>query len=119
MPILPAEIERRLTAFQQALRAAAIDCALLIEASGLVYLTGVMADAHLLVPADGEPILLVRRSLERVQADSPLEDVRPFRSFKELSADPAIDEVQVVKVTSRAAAVFNVPPLPIWLPRAA
>ncbi len=84
MPILPAEIERRLTAFQQALRAAAIDCALLIEASDLVYLTGVMADAHLLVPADGEPILLVRRSLERVQADSPLEDVRPFRSFKEL-----------------------------------
>ena len=84
MPILPAEIERRLTVFQQALRAAAIDCALLIEASDLVYLTGVMADAHLLVPADGEPILLVRRSLERVQADSPLEDVRPFRSFKEL-----------------------------------
>jgi Xaa-Pro dipeptidase len=84
VPILPAEIERRLTAFQQALRAAAIDCALLIEASDLVYLTGVMADAHLLVPADGEPILLVRRSLERVQADSPLEDVRPFRSFKEL-----------------------------------
>jgi Xaa-Pro dipeptidase len=84
VPILPAEIERRLTAFQQALRAAAIDCALLIEASDLVYLTGVMADAHLLVPADGEPILLVRRSLERVQADSPLEDVRPFRLFKEL-----------------------------------
>jgi Xaa-Pro dipeptidase len=82
--ILPAEIERRLTAFQQALRAAAIDCALLIEASDLVYLTGVMADAHLLVPADGDPILLVRRSLERVQADSPLEDVRPFRSLKEL-----------------------------------
>ena len=84
MTILPAEIERRLTAFQQALRAAAIDCALLIEASDLVYLTGVMADAHLLVPADGDPILLVRRSLERVQADSPLEDVRPFRSLKEL-----------------------------------
>ena len=84
MPILPAEIERRLTAFQQALRAAAIDCALLIVASARGYLTGVMADAHLLVPADGEPILLVRRSLERVQADSPLEDVRPFRSFKEL-----------------------------------
>ena len=84
MTILPAEIERRLTAFQQALRAAAIDCALLIEARDLVYLTGVMADAHLLVPADGDPILLVRRSLERVQADSPLEDVRPFRSLKEL-----------------------------------
>ena len=84
MPVLPAEIERRLAAFQQALRAAAIDCAVLIEASDLVYLTGVMADAHLLVPADGDPVLLVRRSLERVQAESPLADVRPFRSFKEL-----------------------------------
>ena len=96
MPILPAEIERRLTAFQQALRAAAIDCALLIEASDLVYLTGVMADAHLLVPADGEPILLVRRSLERVQADSPLEDVRPFRSFKELP--PLLTELDARRI---------------------
>lgn len=84
MHILPAEIERRVVAFQHALRAAEIDCALLIEASDLVYLTGVMADAHLLVPAHDDPIVLVRRSLERVQAESPLEDVRPFRSFKEL-----------------------------------
>ncbi|MGI9186666.1 MAG: M24 family metallopeptidase [Gaiellales bacterium] len=84
MTLLPAEIERRIVTFQQALRAAEIDCAMLIEASGLVYLTGVMADAHLLVPAAGDPILLVRRSLERVQAESPIEDVRPFRSFKEL-----------------------------------
>jgi len=70
--------------FQKALRAADIECALLIEASDLIYLTGVMADAHLLVPAADDPILLVRRSLERVQAESPIEDVRPFRSFKDL-----------------------------------
>lgn len=91
MPILPAEIERRIVTFQQALRAADIDCAVLIEASDLVYLTGVMADAHLLVPAADDPILLVRRSLERVQAESPIEDVRPFRSFKELP--PLLDEL--------------------------
>ncbi|MEI6689525.1 MAG: Xaa-Pro peptidase family protein [Thermoleophilia bacterium] len=84
MPILPAEIERRIVSFQKALRAADIECALLIEASDLIYSTGVMADAHLLVPAADDPILLVRRSLERVQAESPIEDVRPFRSFKDL-----------------------------------
>ena len=78
------------------LRAAEIDCALLVEASDLIYLTGVMADAHLLVPANDDPILLVRRSLERVQAESPIEDVRPFRSFKELP--PLIAELGAKRV---------------------
>jgi Xaa-Pro aminopeptidase len=96
MTILPAEIERRIVGFQQALRAAEIDCALLVEASDLIYLTGVMADAHLLVPANDDPILLVRRSMERVQAESPLEDVRPFRSFKELP--PLIAELGAKRV---------------------
>ena len=96
MTILPSEIERRIVGFQQVLRAAEIDCALLVEASDLIYLTGVMADAHLLVPANDDPILLVRRSLERVQAESPIEDVRPFRSFKELP--PLIAELGAKRV---------------------
>ena len=96
MPLVPAEIERRVVHFQQGLRAAGIDCALLVEASDLVYLTGVMADAHLLVPAEADPVLLVRRSLERVQAESPIEDVRPFRSFKDLP--PLIAELGAQRV---------------------
>jgi Xaa-Pro aminopeptidase len=83
MPV-PAEIERRVVAFQQALREADVDCAVIVEASDLVYLTGVMADAHLVVPADDDPVLLVRRDVERAQADSPLEDVRPLRSLRDL-----------------------------------
>ena len=90
------EIARRLTAFRAALVEASIDAALIVEATDLIYLTGVMADAHLLVPANDDPILLVRRSLERVQAESPLEDVRPFRSFKELP--PLIAELGAKRV---------------------
>ena len=90
------EIARRLTAFLAALVEASIDAALIVEATDLIYLTGVMADAHLLVPANDDPILLVRRSLERVQAESPLEDVRPFRSFKELP--PLIAELGAKRV---------------------
>ena len=84
MPVLPAEIERRIVAFQQALQRDGIDCAVIVEASDLVYLTGVMADAHLVVPAGDDPVLLVRRGIERVQADSPLEDVRPLGSLRDL-----------------------------------
>ena len=90
------EIARRLTAFRAALVEASIDAALIVEATDLIYLTGVMADAHLLVPANDDPILLVRRSLERVQAESPLEDVRPFGSFKELP--PLIAELGAKRV---------------------
>ncbi len=90
------EIARRLTAFRAALVEVSIDAALIVEATDLIYLTGVMADAHLLVPANDDPILLVRRSLERVQAESPLEDVRPFRSFKELP--PLIAELGAKRV---------------------
>ena len=86
MSVLPAEIERRIVGVQKGLRAAEIDCALLVEATDLVYLTGVMADAHLLVPAHDDPVLLVRRGLERVAAESPIEDVRPLRSLKDLPA---------------------------------
>ena len=80
----PAELERRIVALRHALRAAGLDCAVVVEATGLVYLTGVMADAHLVVPVDDEPVLLVRRGLERVQAESRLDDVRPMRSLREL-----------------------------------
>ena len=84
MNVPAAEIAARLERLQLALRMAEVDAALLVEATDLVYFTGVMADAHLIVPADGPPILLVRRSMERVAADSPLTDVRPFSSFKDL-----------------------------------
>lgn len=84
MSVPVAEINRRLIAFRAALTASAIDAALIVEASDLVYLTGVMADAHLVVPASGEPIFLVRRNLERAMEDGRIVDVRPFGSFKEL-----------------------------------
>ena len=101
------EIARRLTAFRAALVEASIDAALIVEATDLIYLTGVMADAHLLVPANDDPILLVRRSLERVQAESPLEDVRPFRSFKELP--PLIAELGAKRVGLDLGMVWPTP----------
>ena len=84
MTVPAEEIERRLAAFQGALQAVNLDAAVIVDATDLVYLTGVMADAHLVVPAHGQPTLLVRRSIERVQQDSPISDVRSFRSFKDL-----------------------------------
>ena len=85
------EIERRIGAFQAALGAADLDAALIVESSDLYYLTGTNQDAHLVVPATGEPVYLVRRDLGRARDESPLRRVEPLTSLRDLG--PAIREV--------------------------
>jgi Xaa-Pro dipeptidase len=78
------EIERRLTAFRSALADAGLDGALIVQSTDMAYLAGTNQQAHLIVPTDGEPRLLVRRTLERARAESPLEHVEPLASLSAL-----------------------------------
>jgi Xaa-Pro dipeptidase len=78
------EIERRIASLQDALRNAGLGGALVVEAADLYYLAGTVQDAHLRVPAAGPAALYVRRSLERAQAESPLDHVEPLRSLRDL-----------------------------------
>lgn len=92
--IVPAaEVEARLAAFQAALTSAGLAGALVVQATDLYYLTGTVQDAHLLVPAAGAPVLLVRRTLERARAESPLAAIEPLGSLRELPA--ALREIGV------------------------
>ena len=79
-----AEIEGRVARFQEALRAAELDGALVVQETDLVYLAGTGQSAHLVVPAEGEPALFVRKTLERAREESPLARVEPLRSLREL-----------------------------------
>jgi Xaa-Pro aminopeptidase len=78
------EIERRLGAFQAALRADGLAGALVVQLVDLYYFTGTTQSSHLLVPAEGEPVLLVRKTFERARAESPLRRIEPLRSLGEL-----------------------------------
>jgi Xaa-Pro aminopeptidase len=80
------ECPARLAALRDALAARAIDGALLVYATDVLYLTGTRQNAALWVPAAGPPVLLVRKSLERARAESPVADVRPFPPSRELSS---------------------------------
>jgi Xaa-Pro dipeptidase len=80
------EIDRRLAAFQNGLARDGLDAALVVQAADLVYLTGTAQSAHLVVPASGEPLLLVRRDLERARAESALPRIEPFTSLRALPA---------------------------------
>jgi Xaa-Pro dipeptidase len=80
------EIDARTRAFQEALGAEGLVGALIIQDVDLYYLSGTAQNVHLVVPAEGEPALFVRKTLARAREESPLERIEPLRSLRELPA---------------------------------
>ena len=78
------ELEARIDKLQASLRQQSIDGALIMQNADLFYFAGTIQQAHLYVPAQGEPLLMVRKSLERAQAESALEKVVPIGSPKQI-----------------------------------
>jgi Xaa-Pro aminopeptidase len=87
-PILtPAsECERRLALLRQGLAALDLQGAVLLQAVDVLWLTGTRQNAALWLPIEGDPILFVRKSLERARSESPLARVVPFPPTRELAA---------------------------------
>ncbi len=79
------EAQQRLTRMQALLTEQGLDGALIIVPIDVYYFTGTRQNSTLWLPASGEPILLVRKSLERARKDSPLSDIRPFPSSKKFA----------------------------------
>ncbi|HYW29835.1 MAG TPA: Xaa-Pro peptidase family protein [Gaiellales bacterium] len=80
------EIEQRLRRFAAALSEDGLDAAVVVQSTDLAYLTGTNQQAHLIVPAAGEPWLGVRRTLARAREESPLSQIDPLPSLSGLSA---------------------------------
>lgn len=77
------ESEQRIIQLQQKLRGNGIDGALIIYPIDVYYFTGTRQNSTLWIPADGNPVLMVRKSFIRAQQESLVEDTRPFPSSKE------------------------------------
>lgn len=79
-----AELRARTEHFQRALQVANLGGALVTHNTGLYYLAGTIQPVQLFVPAEGEPLLLVRRNEPRVAAESPW-PTAPLGSFRRLA----------------------------------
>jgi Xaa-Pro aminopeptidase len=66
------EIESRILALQRALTEKNLEASLVLQRADLFYFTGTIQQAALYVPATGEPMLMVSKSLARARAESPL-----------------------------------------------
>lgn len=74
----------RISRLQEQLTGKGIHAALLLMPIDIYYFTGTRQNSALRIPAEGEAVLLVRKSLARAKAESPLDDIRQFPSSKEL-----------------------------------
>lgn len=93
-----AESVRRVARLQEQLQAKGIDAALIIYPIDIYYFAGTRQNSLLYVPAAGEPMLLVRKSLSRARLEAVISDIRPFPSSKEFSALFA-EEIKKIGIT--------------------
>ncbi len=85
MPSTPLEeIQRRISMLQSAMAGNGFDAALIVQRTDLFFFSGTGQDAHLFVPVEGTPLLLVRKNFERAAQESPLESVYSVKSFSHL-----------------------------------
>ncbi len=77
-----AEQMQRVEQLQQTVRRGGLSGALLLHVTDLLYFTATRQNGALWVPATGEPVFLVRKSLARAREESAIADVRPFPPSK-------------------------------------
>jgi len=78
------EVVHRLERFQEELVKIGLDAALITHNADLLYLTGTIQQAQLWVPAQGQPLLLVKKNLARARDDSPLDRIFPLSGLAEM-----------------------------------
>jgi len=81
------EIDSRIKTLQSQM--GEMDGALLFHAVDVCYFSGTAQDGLVYIPRDGEPVVMMKRSLERAVQESPL-DVRPLKNMRNLKSDLSI-----------------------------
>ncbi|MEI6651433.1 MAG: aminopeptidase P family N-terminal domain-containing protein, partial [Chlorobiaceae bacterium] len=89
------ESQQRVFRLQEMLRNKNVHAALLVLPIDVYYFAGTRQNAILWIPADGLPMLLVRKSILRAREESPIADIRPFPSSKEFASVFNGDQVAI------------------------
>lgn len=78
------EIYRRIATVQQALRQNHRDALLLVQRVDLFYFSGTSQNGLLYIPAEGEPLLLIRKYYPRARSESALKNIVEIQSLREI-----------------------------------
>ncbi len=78
------EIESRIACFQRKLVEQETDGAIILLQSDLFYFCGTVQNSYLFIPAVGQPVLMVKKSLTRGQQESPLKNLVSIKNPKQI-----------------------------------
>mgnify|MGYP000482373752 CR=1 FL=1 len=78
------ETQDRIVHLQEQLTHKQIDGALIMQNSDLYYFSGTNQKACLYVPRQGDPLLMVRENFLWAKSESPIENIVPLKSSKEV-----------------------------------
>jgi len=78
------EIDARIAKVKVLMKKASLDGAFFHYKIDYYYLSGTMQDSLLFVPVDDEPVLFVKREISRARRESPIGQIMPMRSVKEI-----------------------------------
>ena len=82
MELLPrSEAEERLRRLQRWMQASSVDAVFVLSSADLFYFSGTVQAGLLCLPAAGEPIYLIQKSLSRGRQESPWERLVALRGF--------------------------------------
>jgi Xaa-Pro aminopeptidase len=78
------EIEHRLARIRAGMGKQGVEGLLVIQKMDFYYLSGTTQDGLLFVPLEGKPLLMMKRELERARIESPVQDVVPLKSNRQI-----------------------------------
>lgn len=111
--IVPAaEIRSRIKQIQSILSKDDIDAALIVQNTDLFYFSGTIQQAQLYIPAEDQPLLMVRKSIERAMSESNIQNIVPFSSPRQV---PDILKAHGLPVPKTLGLELDVIPAQIYL----
>jgi len=78
------EIYTRISCFQKKIIEQELDGAIILLNSDIFYFTGTVQNSFLYIPAVGEPVLMVKRGLQRGLEESPLKNIVSIKSVNQI-----------------------------------
>jgi Xaa-Pro dipeptidase len=85
MRLTPAtELEYRCKRLQDLMAGQGLDSVIIVQNADLFYFTGTTQSGCLYLPAQGQPIYMVRKEFSRARMESGLKEIMPFGSMREI-----------------------------------
>lgn len=112
MRLTPAtELEYRCKRLQELMIANSLDAVIITQNADLFYFTGTVQNGCLYLPAQGQPLYLVRRDAARARMESGLKEVLPFSSPRDI---PGIAANYGYPAAKRIGMEFDVLPVALF-----